>query len=116
MIHLYFLIDEKWLTWIIPVILKKESVEEQRFVREREREVLEAKKMGEAAQSNISMAQQAAEAEATRKAALDHTFQEVIHILHKTGDKVSAKGLENLAKWKMSFWKVWTSLNLIVEF
>ena len=61
------------------------------------------KKEGEAAQSNAFMAQHATEAEVSRNSALDHTFKEAIHILHKTVDKVSAKGLENIAKWKMSF-------------
>mmetsp|Transcript_22268 Transcript_22268/g.27296 ORF Transcript_22268/g.27296 Transcript_22268/m.27296 type:complete len:121 (+) Transcript_22268:79-441(+) len=77
---------------------KKEKVEEDRYIRQKEHELYLARKAkadAEAASRELS------EVEVVAKKIHDDTVSEVFGVLSKTGDKVSDACVENIANWKI---------------
>jgi hypothetical protein len=76
---------------------KQEKVEEDRYIRAREKELREAKEKAAAAEGKSKeLETKSAELVATKTAAMN----EVAALLAATGDVVSEAGLANLADWK----------------
>eukprot|EP00565_Helicotheca_tamesis_P007921 CAMPEP_0185723588 /NCGR_PEP_ID=MMETSP1171-20130828/384_1 /TAXON_ID=374046 /ORGANISM="Helicotheca tamensis, Strain CCMP826" /LENGTH=117 /DNA_ID=CAMNT_0028391319 /DNA_START=41 /DNA_END=394 /DNA_ORIENTATION=+ len=77
---------------------KKEKVEEDRYIRQKEKEILEKKKLEAAAKQ---AAAELTAAEEARSAAIAAAKSEVHDVLAETYEKLSDEALENIAKWKL---------------
>ena len=80
---------------------KKEKVEEDRFIRQREHEAYLARKAKEEAERAAKAARELTEAEITAKKQHDAVISEIFGIMSQTRDKVSDECIEQLAKWKI---------------
>jgi len=76
----------------------QEKVEEDRFIRQREREILEHRRVEAAAKQ---AAAEVVAAEEKRLAQIAAAKSEAHDVIAKTYDKVSDEALENIAKWKL---------------
>lgn len=75
----------------------QEKVEEDRYIRAREAEILEAKAMSTAAEANAKALEAASAAKIAEKNA---AMNELADLLATTGDVVSEAGLANIVDWK----------------
>ena len=77
---------------------KKEKVEEDRYIRQKEHEAYLARK--EALAKEKAVAEMTA-AEEAAKSEMDATISEVFGVLSVTGEKLSDAAVENFAAWKL---------------
>eukprot|EP01083_Nonionella_stella_P038043 103605_1 len=82
-------------------IKSKERVEEERYIRQKEHELAEAKRNTGNKAKEEEIAKLQAEVDAANKTRFDATVKDAAAVLVQTGDKVSLQGIENLAKWKL---------------
>ena len=76
---------------------KKEKVEEDRYIRARERQIAESTQRALEAKAHEA---ELAAADKAAIAAKSATMHEIADMLAKTGDVVSEAGLANIAAWK----------------
>mmetsp|Transcript_13823 Transcript_13823/g.21180 ORF Transcript_13823/g.21180 Transcript_13823/m.21180 type:complete len:133 (-) Transcript_13823:1686-2084(-) len=86
-------------------LYKKEKVEEDRFIKEQETQILEAKKkaMSDAINRKMSEEQETQHDRMVlqRTALLNSAISELSEVLIQTGDKISPEGAENILIWKL---------------
>lgn len=87
----------RWMS-IDEALSKKEKVEEDRYIRQREREVLEQKRVEAAAKQ---AAAETVAAEEKRLAEIAAAKSEAHDVIAKTYETISDEALENVAKWKL---------------
>jgi hypothetical protein len=80
-------------------------VEEDKFIRERERAILEKKYLDELAELEKQHTAAGIKGDINKEAQHDATLtlyvKELEALLGKSGDKISAQGLYNVAKWRL---------------
>jgi hypothetical protein len=80
-------------------------VEEDRFIRERERAILEKKYLDELAELEKQHTAAGIKGDINKEAELDAKLtlyvKELEALLGESGDKISTEGLYNVAKWKL---------------
>lgn len=80
-------------------------MEEDRFIRERERAILEKKYLDELAQLEKQHTAAGIKGDINKEAQLDAKLnlyvKELEVLLANSGDKISTQGLYNVAKWKL---------------